>query len=400
MAGHRTGERGRLAAGRAAIGAAWSTLWRAGRAPRPARLPWWDRWLAVALVVAAPVEVLARDEVPWPVWTAALAMVCGASVAWRTRHPLAMLVVGFGAQTLAGVVPALAGADYGVPTMTACVLLLPYSLGRYGSGRAVLAGAVVLMAGHWSRETFYGESLADNLVGAGFLLLPLTLGSVVRQWSASRSREAEQVRLTERERIARDLHDTIAHHVSGIVLQAQAARTVAAADPQRALSTLPAIEEAAVRSLAEMRAIVGLLREDGPADAPRLPAQRVADLPRLFAEPVPGPAVAVALSGQLSDLPSPVEAAVYRVVQESVTNARRHARGATRVDVRITGDPAAVRVEVSDDGSGRRGRTGSGFGLVGMAERVEALGGRVSAGPASGRGWRVDAVVPRPEAGR
>ncbi len=365
--------------------------------PPPARDGWWRVDVAVVAVLTATavVEVLARDDVPWPLFTLVMTLVCVVSVLWRTRFPLGMVLLSYGAQTVTGLAPALAGLPYGVPNTTAVVLLLAYSLGRWASGRHVLAGVAFLMVAHFGREPVYGSSTQDNLIGAGFLLLPVVLGVAVRLAVADRRRAQEQVRDRERERLARDLHDTVAHHVSGIVIQAQAGRTVAAADPGRAVEVLRVIEEAATRSLVEMRSLVGVLRQ-GDTDG-RAPVKGVADLVDLDRPGAPGsPAVHVTVSGDVTDLPGTVDGAVYRVVQESVTNARWHARGATRVDVSVRATVDAVVVAVRDDGVGRtsaRG-AGSGLGIAGMRERVELLGGRLEAGLGPAGGWAVHATVP------
>ncbi|WP_380169611.1 sensor histidine kinase [Jannaschia sp. R86511] len=386
------------------VGRLLRALWREPRVPSPARDGWWRLDVAVVAVgtATAVVEVLARDDVPWPPFTLALTLVCVGAALWRSRFPLAMVVLAYGAQTVAGLGPALAGLPHGVPNTTAVVLLMPYSLGRWASGRHVAVGVAFLMVAHFGREPLYGSSAQDNLIGAGFLLLPVVLGVAVRLAVADRRRAQEQVRDRERERLARDLHNTVAHHVSGIVLQAQGGRAVAATDPARAADVLRVIEEAATLSLAEMRSVVGVLR-DGDTDG-RAPVRGVADLSGLAGLPQHSeagragrPAVHVDVTGEARDLPGAVDAAVYRVVQESVTNARWHARGATRVDVSVRATEDAVQVLVKDDGAGTtsaRG-TGSGLGIVGMRERVELLGGRLEAGPSPDGGWAVHATLPR-----
>ncbi len=351
-----------------------------------------DRWLVALLLPASVAEGLVRADVVWPVWHIALACVVVLTLLWRGRHPLAMLIVGFGTQTVAGVVPALAGAPYSVLTTTACVLLLPYSLARWGSGRAVVLGLVLLLAAHLGREPLYGESGASIGLGVGFLLLPAALGAAVRFWVRARWREGEQIRMLERERLARDLHDTVAHHVSGIIIQARAGRMIAPGDPARAAEMFGAVEEAASRSLAEMRALVSVLRteQDG---AEREPAPGIADLEGLATGV--GTPVDVSISSGLADIGGPPSGVVFRVAQEAVTNARRHALEPSRIRVDVRRDGEAVLVRVDDDGrTPRRGLRGQGYGLVGMRERVGLLGGTFEAGPSPGGGWTVHAVIP------
>jgi signal transduction histidine kinase len=151
----------------------------------------------------------------------------------------------------------------------------------------------------------------------------------------------------------------------------------------------------ASRALEEMRAIVRILRRDDSAALE--PTPRIADLERLgTAASAEGPAIEVDLSGELDGVTPPVSAAVYRLAQESVTNAQRHARNARRIEVMVTADHASVYLRVSDDGDPAPVRAaGPGFGLMGMRERAELLGGTCQAGPNPQRGWTVTAALPR-----
>ncbi len=192
--------------------------------------------------------------------------------------------------------------------------------------------------------------------------------------------------------LARDLHDTVAHHVSAIAVQAQAGGVVAGLQPGRAVEVLAAIESEASRTLAEMRAMVRVLREEEAVDWS--PQRGVADLLAL-ARAGTTPTVEVSLDGSLPRLARPVDSAVYRLAQESLTNAVRHARGATRVTIDVRREGDAVRLQVSDDGRPGPGPTPEpGFGLLGMTERAQLLGGRLSAGPGPAGGWMVEAVLP------
>ena len=381
------------------ITGALRAVWDEPRVPAPPSRPWWDVALVAALVPTALIEGIVRDEVPWPPYTIVLTMVCAIAVLWRAQHPLGMLLLAFGAQTLAGVGPAVAGLDEGVLYSSAVVLLLPYSLARWDSGRHVTVGVGLLVACHVLRELLYGSPAADILVGAGFLILPVVLGMAVRFGVSTRQRGAEQVRMRERERLARELHDTVAHHVSGIVIQAKAGQAVAATDPQRALGVLGVIEKEAARVLTEMRALVGVLREG--TEVERAPIYGIADLQRLV-DDADGPRVELVVSGDVENVGASVGAAVYRVVQESVTNSRWHAHGATRLEVRVRADDDVVHVDVFDDGGAGRGHRrssargqGSGLGIMGMRERVELLGGQLRAGPLRDDGWAVSATIPR-----
>jgi signal transduction histidine kinase len=187
--------------------------------------------------------------------------------------------------------------------------------------------------------------------------------------------------------------------VSAIAIQAQAGRAVAATDPALAVEALAVIEAEASRTLYEMRTMVRVLRHgevgDGEA-ADYAPQRGISDLDELTRmSPLVQVAVHVDGGGDLSGLPQPVEVAVYRICQESVTNAIRHALHATRVSVEVTGDVGVVRLRVHDDGEAARPATSVGYGLLGMAERAKLLGGACQAGPDPVGGWTVEATLPR-----
>jgi len=267
---------------------------------------------------------------------------------------------------------------------------------RWGSGReAVLGVPIILVAfviGIAGSFTTWGEAAAAGVV----VMLPAAIGYAVRYRTAARLRELDQVKLRERAQLARELHDTVAHHVSAIAIRAQAGRLLGRSDQTAAVDALAVIEEEASRTLADMRAMVGGLRDgEGAALGPQ---PGVADLERLAGNVGAGPRVVLDRSGDLDDLRPSVGSAVFRIAQESVTNALRHARKATRIDVGIVGDADCVRLTVRDDGEGPvRSGSGDGYGLVGMAERAALLGGTLEAGPGlgSGTGWTVSAVLPR-----
>ena len=225
-------------------------------------------------------------------------------------------------------------------------------------------------------------------------MFPVVLGALVRFWTTARTREIDQVRLREREQLARELHDTVAHHVSAMVVRAQAGRVVAPSDPAAAVDALRVIEEEGSRTLAEMRTMVGALRDRD--DAELTPQNGVADIERLARNVGDEPRVHVGLAGDLDELSPTVGSATYRIAQESVTNALRHARNATRIDVQVVGEQEVVRLTVRDDGDQvHRPDVSAGYGVVGMTERAALLGGTLEAGPGLDHGWVVDALLPR-----
>ena len=235
-------------------------------------------------------------------------------------------------------------------------------------------------------------TVADVIGGTAVVVTTGTLGLAFRWRAGARARELDRVKLLEREQLARDLHDTVAHHVSAIAIQAQAGTAVASTDPDAAARVLRVIEGEASRTLDEMRSMVRVLRRD---DAPDLaPSPGIADLRHLARAEGGGPAVEVELVGDVEALPPAIAAAVYRLAQESVTNARRHARNATRVDVRVQVDAAGIRLDVRDDGDAAASAA-PGYGITGMIERATLLGGTCEAGAAPGGGWAVTAVLPR-----
>lgn len=240
-----------------------------------------------------------------------------------------------------------------------------------------------------------GDPAGDIVGGGAVLLLACAIGFAVRYAGELRAEEVAGLRSREREELARELHDTVAHHVSAIAVRAQAGRVVAATRPDAAVEALSVIEEEATRALEEMRSMVGTLRQGDHAQL--RPQQGLRDLGRLEQRSDgPGPRVVVTVAGHLDELRPSVDAACFRLAQEAVTNALRHARQASEVRVRVEGDDDQVRLTVVDDG---RGATSSGaapgFGLVGMAERAKLLGGTFDAGPRPGGGWTVAATLPR-----
>ncbi|QOC91619.1 sensor histidine kinase [Micromonospora craniellae] len=352
----------------------------------------WRDWLLLAVLApAALVESLVRPDLAWRPLSVAVAVALTATVLWRRTRPLSMVALAFGT---CGLVPLLTDRDALRQVVLAFVLLLVYALFRWGSGRAAVVGGAIVLGklGLWAGAGQAG--LADTVAAFVVLFAVATLGTSVRYRARARQRELDQLALLERERLARDLHDTVAHHVSAIAIRAQAGLAVAATHPQTAIEALQLIEAEASRALAEMRGIVRVLRTDEPAAL--APTPRIADLTRFVAGTPEGPAVEVQIVGDAGTLAPSVDRAVYRLVQESVTNARRHARHATRIRVRVEVDDALVRLRVSDDGESPAGPVlGSGYGLAGMAERAALLGGSCAAGPGPEQGWIVDAVLPR-----
>ncbi len=370
-----------------------TTLLAEPAVPDPPRRVWRD-WVLVGLLIPAViVEGIAREAVPLrPVATVVIAAAT-LTLLWRRTHPLAMIIVAFSA---------VIGIDtlsraFGNPPIefgsSAFLLVLPYALFRWASGRHAAIGLGVMLAALVSSLITYWTGVGDAIGGSLVLLFPAVLGAEVRHLVGSRERDLQEVKTREREMLARELHDTVAHHVSAIAVRAQAGQVVGANDATAALDALAVIEQEASRTLAEMRGIVGSLR--GWENAALAPQPGLADLQRLAVND-DVPRVDVHVDEGVGDVGPTVGAALYRVAQEAVTNARRHGRGVTGVTVRVVADHGAVSLVVDDDGRGEvaAARSPSGFGLVGMAERAHLLGGSLDAGPKSTHGWRVEVTIP------
>ncbi|WP_101786277.1 sensor histidine kinase [Nonomuraea indica] len=371
------------------------SVWKEPPPPGPPARVGRDWALVGVLVPVAVLEGFLRPDLPWRVLAVTVTVALVPTLLWRRTRPLPMLATVFGVTSL---VPLLTG---GAPLETytqAYLLLLVYALFRWGSGRAAVTGLALMLVSLGLSIAVGRVGPADAVAAGAVLVAAIALGTAFRYRSRARQRELDQVKLLEREQLARELHDTVAHHVSAMAIRAQAGLATAASRPDSATEALRVIEAEAARALAEMNAMVRVLRRTDPTPRPvdLAPGRDIGDLQRLAGRDPSGLTVDVALSGDLDDLPPAVAAAIYRVAQESVTNARRHARHATRVEVRVAADATSVRLRVSDDGEDAgRPSASPGHGLVGMTERAGLLGGTCVAGPGPGRGWTVTAVLPR-----
>ncbi len=369
-----------------------SSLWAEPRATdAPERVS--RDWVLVGVsMVAALLEGVLRDEVAWRPFATIVAVGLAPVLLWRRTRPLTCVVVAFGTALALGLASLLGGPPrVGLDTMI-YLLVFVYALVRWGSGREMVIGLVVVAvaAGIGTAADYTGP--AGVIGGFAVLAAAAADGAAFRYRAESWRRALDQSRSQERVALARELHDIVAHHVSAIAVQAQAGRAVAGQRPEAALEALVAIEGEASRTLAEMRAMVRVLRDGAPAE--RAPRPGVADLVSL-ARRAPVPVVDVELPDGLDELPPQVDAAVYRLAQEALTNALRHARNASRVEIRVVTDAGRLRLRVTDDGRTDPARSvNHGFGLLGMTERVQLLGGTLRAGPAPGGGWAVDADMP------
>jgi signal transduction histidine kinase len=405
----------------------------AAAAPRP---PLTDRltdrqWLAVDWVVAVAAMGLVlfnvgllhgfRYQVP-PSLTAALAVAATLPVAVRRIWPvpvLAVVTVACGVLTVHGRVPNPVDVALGMAIYTAAVRSR-----RRGTAVALLIGVeAALGAGVLAVEVSARsqEDVARGLLVAGALwfvgdsvrerrryLAGLAEQAVLRQQAeAGRARQAIR---EERVRIARELHDVVAHSLSVVTVQAGVGRKIEAARPGEALRALRAVEVTGRGALEELRRILGLLR-DG-AEQPSLePVPGIGDLEaladRVRAAGIP---VRLAVTGDAAELPPAVSLTAYRIVQEALTNVVKHAHQA-EASVRVQAGPDGVRITVTDNGAApsgiaaevstaagraaaQAGWTAGQHGIVGMRERAAAFGGTLDAGPVPGAGFRVTALLP------
>jgi len=371
------------------------SLWTEPRAPQPPARVWRD-WVLVAVIDSVAVlESALRPDIPWRPLGLVVAVASSCTLLWRRTQPLAMVAVAFGLAIVVGLA-SIAGHARGPVDLytTVFLLLLPYALFRWGSGREAVIGSAITLVAYGVGIARDHTTVGDAIIGFVLLMLPAVLGTSVRFWTASRTRALDQVRLREREQLARELHDTVAHHVSAMVIRAQAGRVVAESRPGAAVEALEIIEAEGSRTLAEMRTMVAALRERDDADL--APQAGVADIERLASSVADEPSIEVHMSGDLDDIRPSVGAAAYRIAQESVTNAVRHARHATRIVVTVAGQQDCVRLTVHDDGDPVSAvRALDGYGVVGMTERATLLGGTLDVGPGPERGWTVTAVLPR-----
>ncbi len=219
-------------------------------------------------------------------------------------------------------------------------------------------------------------------------------GDLVAELAATRELLAEQAVHVERRRIAAELHDLVGHSLTVVLLSVTGARRLVRENPDAATEALLEAEVVGRASLAEIRATVRPLRDDRTKGAGVAPMPAAGDLPELVERMVAaGSSVNLDVTGDLETVEAVTGLVVYRVVQESLNNAARHAPGASaRVAVAVAAE--AIEVDVFDAGAGSQAEGSTGVGLIGMRERVEALGGAFHAGPSPG-GWRVRARVPR-----
>jgi signal transduction histidine kinase len=327
----------------------------------------------------------------------------GATGSWRAAWPYAVAVV-LALLALAEMVsrPVPEGPTTPLVLLVALGATLPVALVRAQPVAAVALAAAALAFGALAGVPPPVAGLAALLVCAGYLLL--RLGRRARAHAVRRDAEHRELRASlldhvargERARIAHELHDVVAHHISMIAVQAEAARLTVPGMPPEGAKRLVGIGDTARSALTEMRRLLGVLREDAGHDDPLRPQPGLGQLTDLLDEArgLAGASTRLIVRGRIGPLDPGVELTAYRIVQEALTNARRHATGAA-VDVDLDYREDALHVRVRDNGPGPSDAAGAGHGLEGMRERAAAVGGKVTTGPGPVGGFVVAAVLPR-----
>ncbi|GAA4702374.1 sensor histidine kinase [Nocardioides conyzicola] len=362
---------------------------------------WFDIVLATGLLL--PALAMPFTEAGWTGFAVSVGQL--APLYWRRRHPVVVFAVVAGssaAQALLLDTPLWSQVAFPVAV---------YSVARFSHTRAGLAALATGIAGAFVASYVWLLGF-DQLIPSAFTSYVLfitaivvtawalgTLGRIRRAYVDALVERGEQIRREaaqeialaasdERARIAREMHDVVAHGLSMIVVQADGARYAAERDPAVATETLETIAATGRASLTEMRHTLGLLRSGG--DLELRPQPGIADLAGI----VVGDDIDATLPDPATTAPDGVALTAYRIVQEALTNVRKHAGPDVRVRVVVAVDDEAT-VLVEDDGRGAAvTAAGGGLGLLGMRERVQAHGGTLEAGPRAGGGWRVAARLP------
>jgi signal transduction histidine kinase len=379
----------------------WLRCWLAVPIPR------WLRDVALSMAIAVPQLVgsffAALHDTsggrPLGVGGFLLLAVGPVALLGRRRWPASVLVVTFGAT--------LGYAVLGFPPGPVFLSLIAAFLTAIRAGRRLISYAV-LAAGYASfllATDYFGPAppLGAYFGLAAWLLVLATVGELSRfrrdrAAAAERTREEQGRRRAggERLRIARDLHDAIGHHLSLISVQSGVALHLVDERPEQASAALRAVNEASKEALGELRSVLAVFR-DVDGEAPRSPAPGLAQLDDLVARARDaGLRVRLERAGATRTISAGVDAASYRIVQESLTNVTRHAGAGASATVRITCGEDDLDVRVDDDGAGTAmpAHPNGGHGIAGMRERVGVLGGELHAGPRPGGGFRVDARLP------
>jgi signal transduction histidine kinase len=364
-----------------------------------------DLLLSAAILSWWLVETWTEDLRPQ--WVSVASAVLGsAALLWRRGYPLGVAGLFLSVQVL----EAAAGVSmHSAVAPIAAFFVVAWSVGAHETRRRAIGGLVFLLCGLWASMAIDAARGTDHYVGSDYpwigaliampWLVGLAFGSRTESLREAETRadRLERERLVavaeERARIARELHDVVAHAVSVMTVQAGAAEEMLRIDPARAVDPVRSVQETGRQALVEMKRLVGMLRE-GDEEVGLAPQPGLAALQELVSQ-VRGAGLDVELrvEGAPRPLPLGVDLSSYRIVQEALTNAVKHAN-ARRATVTVHYGAGELAIEVSDDGDGPSGNGSSGHGLVGMRERVAVFGGAFAAGPGERGGFRVQARLP------
>ncbi|MFI1706578.1 sensor histidine kinase [Streptomyces griseoruber] len=385
-------------------GPPWTRRW-AGEGADGGRWPWRSTLLLTAFVLVGSnvaAQVQQGERAGLDVFARVLLLAACALLLWRLRCPVAVV---FGT---AVVVALYLGAGYAYGPVFFTVAVACFSAVVAGHRRAAwsalgLLCAVHLLVAYWLYRWLppSGDepaSLGQEIVVTGWVVAIVAVAELARarreQWSRERAERAQAARRRadeERLRIARELHDVLAHSLSVINVQAGVGLALLDADPDQARTALTTIKSASKEALGEVRQVLDTLRT--PGDAPRAPAPGLDQLPELV-EQAARAGLTVEVAGEPPRLSPGTDLAAFRILQEALTNVVRHS-GSRHARVRLDEDGATLRLRIDDDGPATGADAGgSGNGLAGMRERAAALGGTIEAGPRADGGFRVLAVLP------
>jgi signal transduction histidine kinase len=357
-----------------------------------------DRLFAVVLTIVAQLEIwLGTSAGNHQLGAALITPAMTASIAVRRRYPM---LVGVAVPTVQAVEFAF-WAGPNILSQAVANFCALYALTVWTPPRRFAVGFAIVMTAVLATSLGPGATL-HQAVGFGLvegivmLLVRRVIGDRDRRAQiAERERDvaAREAVVEERARIARELHDVIAHHVSMIVLQAGAERRVLSGENASTREVLETVEQSGRSALTEMRRLLGMLR--GDANEPLAPQPGLGDVPTLVGQlRDAGLPVELSIDGERRELPVGIELSAYRIVQEALTNTLKHA-GDARATVHVRYGPDSLELEIADDGSGgSKGTSGGGHGLVGMRERVALYGGRFDASRRPSGGFAIRVVLP------
>jgi signal transduction histidine kinase len=346
-------------------------------------IPW---GVGIFLVLVVLDEQNRHDGTALQLAGLALVLVQAGALRWRRRRPELVTAL----ELATGVVFQLAYPDVVVPFPA---LFAVASLAAARPPRVSLPGLAALIG--LVSMNFFTTTVDDTVFTMGLAVGAWALGEAARNRRAAIEEESQRAIADEQARIARELHDVIAHSVSMMVVQAAAADEVFDQRPDQAREALRSIERAGRDALRELRRLLGAVRPGGEVDAtaPQPGLERLDELVDSVRRS--GLEISVRRDGEPVALPAGVDVSAYRIVQEALTNTLRHAQ-ASRAEVTLIYDAEALELEIRDDGRGAiaNGDESGGHGLVGMRERAALLGGTLEAGPHAGGGYRVGARLP------